>query len=74
MADPVQGAETMTTAGPLRASLIAWDPRAGREAWRVDQSFFANGGTLATAGDLVLRLWRRTIRTGRADRPGAPPA
>ncbi|MEZ4330449.1 MAG: PQQ-dependent dehydrogenase, methanol/ethanol family [Myxococcota bacterium] len=54
-ADPVKGSETMTTAGPIRASLLAWDPVAGREAWRVDLPFFANGGTLATAGNLVFQ-------------------
>ncbi|MFO0687386.1 MAG: PQQ-dependent dehydrogenase, methanol/ethanol family [Myxococcota bacterium] len=54
-ADPVKGSETMTTAGRIQASLLAWDPVRGRVAWRVDHAFFANGGTLATAGDLVFQ-------------------
>jgi quinohemoprotein ethanol dehydrogenase len=34
-------------------SLLAWDPVAQRERWRVDYTAVWNGGTLATAGDLV---------------------
>jgi len=34
-------------------ALIAWDPVGQREVWRVTQPEMINGGTLATAGDLV---------------------
>jgi len=33
--------------------LLAWDPIAQREIWRVQHDGPSNGGTLATAGDLV---------------------
>ena len=35
--------------------LVAWDPVAGREVWRFDYSHPWNGGTLATAGNLVFQ-------------------
>ena len=35
--------------------LIAWDPVAQKEAWRVEQISPWNGGTLATAGNLVFQ-------------------
>ena len=35
--------------------LIAWDPVAKKEAWRVEQVSPWNGGTLATAGNLVFQ-------------------
>ena len=35
--------------------LIAWDPVAQKEAWRVEQVSPWNGGTLATAGNLVFQ-------------------
>jgi quinohemoprotein ethanol dehydrogenase len=38
---------------PTWGALIAWDPVAQREAWRVPQADYWNGGTLATAGNLV---------------------
>ncbi|HEX4933440.1 MAG TPA: PQQ-dependent dehydrogenase, methanol/ethanol family, partial [Gemmatimonadaceae bacterium] len=50
--------------GPLRAQanaaipqgrLIAWDPVAGREAWRVPHPVARSGGTLSTAGNLVFQ-------------------
>lgn len=34
-------------------ALIAWDPIKQREVWRVPQPEMINGGTIATAGDLV---------------------
>lgn len=37
----------------VRGSLIAWDVAAGKKAWQVEQLMPANGGTLATAGNLV---------------------
>jgi quinohemoprotein ethanol dehydrogenase len=35
--------------------LVAWDPVAGKAVWRHDYSHPWNGGTLATAGDLVFQ-------------------
>jgi alcohol dehydrogenase (cytochrome c)/quinohemoprotein ethanol dehydrogenase len=36
-----------------RGHLAAWDPVAQKEVWRVEYDHSWNGGTLATAGDLV---------------------
>ena len=47
--------EAVTVAGRL----IAWDPVAGREVWRVEQPLPLSGGTLSTDGNLVFQ--------GRAD-------
>lgn len=51
--------------GPLRAKraaaaeptgrLVAWDPVARREAWRVEHPVLRSGGTLSTAGNLVFQ-------------------
>ncbi|TGD71798.1 PQQ-dependent dehydrogenase, methanol/ethanol family [Mangrovimicrobium sediminis] len=38
-----------------KGSLVAWDPVAGEEAWRVDHDWLWNGGLLATAGGLVFQ-------------------
>jgi quinohemoprotein ethanol dehydrogenase len=38
-----------------RGSLIAWDPRRQRAAWRVDFPAEFNGGTLTTDGNLVFQ-------------------
>jgi quinohemoprotein ethanol dehydrogenase len=38
---------------PNKGYLLAWDPVAQRAAWRVDHAGVWNGGTLATAGNLV---------------------
>jgi quinohemoprotein ethanol dehydrogenase len=38
-----------------KGHLAAWDPIAQREAWRADYSGPNNGGTLATAGNLVFQ-------------------
>jgi quinohemoprotein ethanol dehydrogenase len=37
------------------AALLAWDPVAQREVWRVSYPRFGNGGTLATGGGLVFQ-------------------
>ena len=44
-------------AGPAAASgvLIAWDPVARREVWRVDRGFYSGGGVLSTRGNLVFQ-------------------
>jgi PQQ-dependent dehydrogenase (methanol/ethanol family) len=39
----------------LRARLLAWDPVQQKEVWRVDRDDIWNGGTLATAGNLVFQ-------------------
>ena len=36
-------------------ALLAWDPIKQKPAWRVEQAGVWNGGTLTTAGDLVLQ-------------------
>jgi quinohemoprotein ethanol dehydrogenase len=38
-----------------KGALVAWDPAARRARWRVDYSTPWNGGTLATAGNLVFQ-------------------
>jgi quinohemoprotein ethanol dehydrogenase len=37
----------------LKGHLVAWDPAANKEVWRVELGSPWNGGTLATAGNLV---------------------
>jgi len=50
--------------------LLAWDPVAQKERWRAPLNTSANGGTLATAGNLVFsgasdgRLFAHDARTG----------
>ncbi len=39
----------------VSASLLAWDPVTQREVWRVPHVTGSNGGTLATAGNLVFQ-------------------
>jgi len=42
--------------GPeLQGHLLAWDPVAQKEVWRVTHSMFENGGLLSTAGNLVFQ-------------------
>jgi PQQ-dependent dehydrogenase (methanol/ethanol family) len=41
------------SAFPRSGHLIAWDPVAMREVWRVDLGYPGNGGVLATGGGLV---------------------
>jgi quinohemoprotein ethanol dehydrogenase len=50
--DPVAKAQAL--AG-LKGYLLAWDPVAQREAWRAPHRGPWNGGTLATAGNLVFQ-------------------
>ena len=47
-------AAQVATANPA-GRLIAWDPVAGREAWRVAHPVVRSGGTLSTAGNLVFQ-------------------
>jgi len=52
----------------LQGRLLAWDPVRQTEAWRVEHDGPWNGGTLATAGNLVFQgLADRTFRAYRAD-------
>lgn len=62
------GQRAMAEAGTrTRAWLTAWDPVRQREAWRVDQSGLG-GGTLATAGNLVVQgTADQTLAIYRAD-------
>lgn len=39
----------------MTGELLAWDPVAQKARWSVPKPYFANGGTLATAGDLVFQ-------------------
>ena len=41
--------------GSIKAYLLAWDPVAQAEAWRVDYAGPSNGGVLTTAGNLVVQ-------------------
>jgi quinohemoprotein ethanol dehydrogenase len=41
--------------GAIKASLLAWDPVAQKEVWRVEYPGLSNGGILATAGNLVVQ-------------------
>jgi len=45
--------QVMTDPQDGKATLLAWDPVHQRKAWQALQEGFWNGGTLATAGDLV---------------------
>jgi PQQ-dependent dehydrogenase (methanol/ethanol family) len=39
----------------MKGRLLAWDPKTQKEAWRVEHRGPWNGGTLATAGNLVFQ-------------------
>ncbi len=41
--------------GDGKGSLVAWDPVAQKQAWSVQHNELWNGGTLATAGELVFQ-------------------
>jgi quinohemoprotein ethanol dehydrogenase len=51
--------ETAGEEMPLAGRLVAWDPVAQREVWRVEHPDPLSGGTLSTAGEVVFQ--------GRAD-------
>jgi len=44
-----------TKPGDGKGQLVAWDPIAQKEAWRVQHDHLWNGGTLATAGGMVFQ-------------------
>jgi PQQ-dependent dehydrogenase (methanol/ethanol family) len=50
--DPKAAAEILKLVG---GGLLAWNPVTQKEAWRVELGMPNNGGTLATAGDLVFQ-------------------
>ena len=51
-----------------RGYLLAWDPVRQREAFRISYPFPGNGGTLATAGNLLVQgTMNRTLAIYRAD-------
>jgi len=50
-----QVALQVVTRALMRGHLLAWDPVAQREAWRVEHSTMWNGGVLSTAGNLVFQ-------------------
>lgn len=51
-ADPKIRAEALAA---MTGYLLAWDPIAQKEVWRVDYPGPSNGGTLSTAGNLVFQ-------------------
>lgn len=50
---PMDRAGIAALQSALQGNLIAWDPVAQKEVWRVKRDSPWNGGVLATAGDLV---------------------
>ena len=70
---PYVGANVRYYAGPggHRGEVTAWDPVAGRAAWKRRERFPVWSGTLATAGDVVfygtMDRWFRAVdaRTGK---------
>lgn len=52
----------------IKGHLAAWDPLQQKEMWRVDRPSPVNGGTLATAGNLVFQgTAQGTLEAFRAD-------
>ena len=52
---PADAAVRKQVAGQTTGALVAWDPVNQKEAWQVAQPGPWNGGTLATAGNLVFQ-------------------
>ncbi len=52
---PAGGSGQSAGLPPMSGPLIAWDPVQQKEAWRVPHAAPTNGGTLATAGNLVFQ-------------------
>jgi quinohemoprotein ethanol dehydrogenase len=55
MAMPADPAIRAAAAAATTGSLVAWDPIAGKARWTVQHPVPSNGGTLATAGNLVFQ-------------------
>jgi quinohemoprotein ethanol dehydrogenase len=51
----VNGGAAVDLAGKPSAALVAWDPVAQKEAWRVPVPTNVSGGVMATAGNLVFQ-------------------
>jgi quinohemoprotein ethanol dehydrogenase len=65
--DPVAGSLSLASGGRVVGALVAWDPVKQREVWRVEHPHVVNGGTLATAGNLVFQgTGRATLAAYRA--------
>jgi alcohol dehydrogenase (cytochrome c)/quinohemoprotein ethanol dehydrogenase len=69
-AEQARVAQALLASGGGR--LIAWDPVAQREVWRVERAGPANGGALATAGGLVFQGTGTGEFTALDARSGAP--
>lgn len=52
---PTTSEERAAVTGSLKGRLLAWDPVAQKQVWTVEHKGAWNGGTLATAGDLVFQ-------------------
>lgn len=52
---PSDAAARSAARNSVRGFLLAWDPVNRREVWRVQHPSASNGGTLATAGNLVFQ-------------------
>lgn len=52
---PRDEADRLSITQSFRGDLIAWDPAAQKEVWRVSYPSIGAGGTLATAGNLVFQ-------------------
>lgn len=52
---PADPAARAAAAAGTTGSLVAWDPIAGKARWTVEHPGPSNGGTLATAGNLVFQ-------------------
>jgi len=66
-AQRAEGERSPSGGGRTVSALVAWDPVRQREAWRVEHPHVANGGTLATAGNLVFQgTGRATLAAYRA--------
>ncbi len=55
LASPADPAVRQAIMASTKGSLVAWDPIAGKPRWTVQHVGPSNGGTLATAGNLVFQ-------------------
>jgi PQQ-dependent dehydrogenase (methanol/ethanol family) len=52
---PTDEAQLKAMMAAIKGTLVAWDPVAQKEAWRVEHPHFWNAGILSTAGGLVFQ-------------------
>jgi quinohemoprotein ethanol dehydrogenase len=52
---PTDQAQIAAMMASIKGTLVAWDPVAQKEVWRVEHPHFWNAGILATAGGLVFQ-------------------